>query len=94
MKRTGWGRLASRTPTLAVVGRSDRVHLLAQARVSVAHGSTKDRVAAFILLQGIEAGLITERTLVVEASTVRRPSPSPWPARSSVCDFAPSCPKA
>ncbi|MFN0250009.1 MAG: PLP-dependent cysteine synthase family protein [Kofleriaceae bacterium] len=32
-------------------------------------GSTKDRVAAFILGHGVETGAITERTIVVEASS-------------------------
>jgi cysteine synthase len=63
------GRLASRTPTLALSDDQTGCTFWLKLEYLLPSGSTKDRVAAFILLKGIEAGLITERTLVVEASS-------------------------
>jgi cysteine synthase A len=67
--KTWLGRLAGRTPTIAVPDDETGCTIWLKLEYLLPSGSTKDRVAAFILSHGIESGLITERSLVVEASS-------------------------
>jgi cysteine synthase A len=63
------GRLAGRTPTVGIPDEESGCTIWLKLEYLLPSGSTKDRVAAFVLSHGIETGAITPETLVVEASS-------------------------
>jgi cysteine synthase len=70
LQMRGWlGRLAGRTPTIALPDDETGCTFWLKLEYLLPSGSTKDRVAAFVLSHGIETGAITDDTVVVEASS-------------------------
>jgi cysteine synthase A len=67
--RGALARMACGTPTVALWDEASGCTLWLKVESLLPSGSTKDRVASFILNHGIEAGKITADTLVVEASS-------------------------
>jgi cysteine synthase A len=61
--------LLLRTPTVALADEATRCTIWVKLEYLQPSGSTKDRLAAFILGQAIRDGAIDERTTVVEASS-------------------------
>lgn len=69
-ERKAWlCRLVSRTPTVPIDVPETGCTLWLKLEYLLPSGSTKDRVAAYILAHGVETGAITPRTTVVEASS-------------------------
>lgn len=62
-------RLAGRTLAVPLQDEGTGCTLWLKLEYMLPSGSTKDRVAAFILAHGIETGAVTESSLVVEASS-------------------------
>jgi len=62
-------RMAGRTMALPLDDEATGCTIWLKLEYLLPSGSTKDRVAAFILGHGVETGLINERTTVVEASS-------------------------
>lgn len=62
-------QMASRTMAIPLRDEPTGCTLWLKLEYLLPSGSTKDRVAAFILGHGVETGAIDERTLVVEASS-------------------------
>lgn len=68
--RKAWlGRLVGHTPTIPFEDEESGCTLWLKLEYLLPSGSTKDRVAAYILAHGVESGAITPRTTVVEASS-------------------------
>ncbi|HVY45957.1 MAG TPA: cysteine synthase family protein [Minicystis sp.] len=67
--RSQLARLAANTPTVPLRDDATGCTIWLKLEFLLPSGSTKDRVAAFVLSHGIETGAIDERTLVVEASS-------------------------
>lgn len=69
-ERKAWlGRLVGRTPTIPIEDDETGCTLWLKLEYMLPSGSTKDRVAAYILAHGVETGAITPSTVVVEASS-------------------------
>ena len=69
-KMKAWlSRVAGNTETVPVYDEESDCTIWLKLEYMLPSGSTKDRVAAFILAHGIESGTITENTIVVEASS-------------------------
>jgi len=62
-------RMAARTVAIPLPDPASGCTIWLKLEYLLPSGSTKDRVAAFILAHGIETGAITEETIVVEASS-------------------------
>ncbi|HEY5937614.1 MAG TPA: cysteine synthase family protein [Kofleriaceae bacterium] len=62
-------RMAGRTMALPLFDEPSGCTIWLKLEYLLPSGSTKDRVAAFILGHGVETGAIDERTIVVEASS-------------------------
>jgi cysteine synthase A len=62
-------RMASGTPTVRVFDEETQCVLWLKLESMLPSGSTKDRVASFIMNHAIEAGLVTPNSIVVEASS-------------------------
>ncbi len=62
-------RMASSTPTVRYFDPDSQCVLWLKLESMLPSGSTKDRVASFIMNHAIEAGLVRENTVVVEASS-------------------------
>lgn len=62
-------RMASSTPTVAWFDEETQCTLWLKLESMLPSGSTKDRVASFIMSHAIEAGLIKNDSIVVEASS-------------------------
>lgn len=62
-------RMAARTPAIPLPDPASGCTIWVKLEYLLPSGSTKDRVAAFILGHGVETGAITPRTIVVEASS-------------------------
>lgn len=62
-------RLASSSPTVPLPDDESGCTIWLKLEYLLPSGSTKDRVAAFILSHGVEAGLVRNDTIVVEASS-------------------------
>lgn len=62
-------RMAARTIAIPYHDADTRCTIWMKLEYLLPSGSTKDRVAAFILGHGVETGTITEETIVVEASS-------------------------
>ncbi|MBN8615236.1 MAG: cysteine synthase family protein [Deltaproteobacteria bacterium] len=69
-QRKAWlGRLVGRTPSIPIEDAESGCTLWVKLEYLLPSGSTKDRVAAYILAHGVETGAITPSTIVVEASS-------------------------
>jgi len=69
-QRKAWlQRMAGRTLTVPLDDEATGCTIWMKLEFMLPSGSTKDRVAAFILGHGVESGLIREDTIVVEASS-------------------------
>ncbi|MFN7701012.1 MAG: PLP-dependent cysteine synthase family protein [Deltaproteobacteria bacterium] len=69
-QRKAWlCRVVGRTPTIPIEDAETGCTLWLKLEYLLPSGSTKDRVAAYILAHGVETGAITPRTRVVEASS-------------------------
>lgn len=69
-ERKAWlARLIGRTPTIPMDDPDTGCTLWLKLEYLLPSGSTKDRVAAYILAHGVETGAITSETTVVEASS-------------------------
>ena len=64
-----FARLAQRTPTVPLPDDETGCTLWLKLEYTLPSGSTKDRVAAAVLTDGLRTGAIGERTTVVEASS-------------------------
>ena len=62
-------RMAGRTVAIPLNDEQTGCTIWVKLEYMLPSGSTKDRVAAFILGHGVETGTITEQTIVVEASS-------------------------
>jgi cysteine synthase A len=62
-------RMAARTVAIPLRDEPTGCTIWLKLEYLLPSGSTKDRVAAFILGHGVETGAITEKTIVVEASS-------------------------
>jgi cysteine synthase A len=62
-------RMAARTVAIPMTDEETGCTIWLKLEYLLPSGSTKDRVAAFILGHGVETGAITESTIVVEASS-------------------------
>lgn len=62
-------RLAGHTPAVPIVDDASGCTIWVKLEYLLPSGSTKDRVAAFILAHGVETNLIHQDSLVVEASS-------------------------
>ena len=62
-------RMAARTVAIPLPDEASGCTIWLKLEYLLPSGSTKDRVAAFILGHGVETGVITEETRVVEASS-------------------------
>ncbi len=62
-------RMAARTVAIPLVDEPTGCTIWLKLEYLLPSGSTKDRVAAFILGHGVETGAIDEQTIVVEASS-------------------------
>ncbi len=67
--RAWLGRVAGSTPTLPIEDPDTGCTIWVKLEYLLPSGSTKDRVAAFVLNHGIETGAIQQDTVVVEASS-------------------------
>jgi cysteine synthase A len=67
--RSHLSRLAAGTPTVPIEDPETGCTIWLKLEFLLPSGSTKDRVAAFILSHAIETGLVHEHTTVVEASS-------------------------
>src|ERR1700754_1316555 len=67
--RSHLSRLAAGTPTVPIEDAETGCTIWLKLEFLLPSGSTKDRVAAFILSHAIETGLVREDTIVVEASS-------------------------
>ena len=67
--RSHLSRLAANTPTVPIADEATGCTIWLKLEFLLPSGSTKDRVAAFILSHGIETGLVHEDSIVVEASS-------------------------
>ncbi len=69
-QRKAWlARLAARTPAVPISDPETGCTIWLKLEYLLPSGSTKDRVAAFVLSHGVETGAIDARSLVVEASS-------------------------
>jgi len=62
-------RVASSTPTVPLADADSGCTIWVKLEYLLPSGSTKDRVASFVLAHAIETGAVDEKTLVVEASS-------------------------
>src|SRR3954447_20181920 len=62
-------RMAARTIAIPLTDEPSGCTIWLKLEYLLPSGSTKDRVAAFILGHGVETGAITQDTIVVEASS-------------------------
>jgi cysteine synthase A len=67
--RSHLSRLAANTPTVPIEDQTTGCTIWLKLEFLLPSGSTKDRVAAFILSHAIETGLVREDSIVVEASS-------------------------
>lgn len=63
------GRLAGSTPTVPISDKETGCTIWVKLEYMLPSGSTKDRVASFILSHAIESGALGEESIVVEASS-------------------------
>jgi cysteine synthase A len=63
------GRLAGRTPTVPLPDPESGATIWLKLEYLLPSGSTKDRVAAFVLAHGLETGAIGPGSVIVEASS-------------------------
>ena len=69
-QRKAWlARLAARTPAVPIDDAATGCTIWLKLEYLLPSGSTKDRVAAFILSHGVETGMLGQGSLVVEASS-------------------------
>lgn len=69
-ERKAWlARLAARTPAVPITDAETGCVIWLKLEYLLPSGSTKDRVAAFILSHGVETGALKTDSLVVEASS-------------------------
>lgn len=69
-QRKAWlCRVVGRTPSIPIEDAETGCTIWLKLEYLLPSGSTKDRVAAYILAHGVETGAITPRTMVVEASS-------------------------
>jgi cysteine synthase A len=63
------GRVAGQTPTVPLPDKETGCTLWVKLEYMLPSGSTKDRVASFILSHAIESRALSEESVVVEASS-------------------------
>jgi cysteine synthase A len=70
VERKAWlTRLAARTPAVPIEDPESAATIWLKLEYLLPSGSTKDRVAAFVLSHGVETGALTRASIVVEASS-------------------------
>src|SRR5688572_24763754 len=70
VQRKAWlARLAGGTPCVPLEDVESGCTIWLKLEYLLPSGSTKDRVASFVLSHGVETGVIGEKTIVVEASS-------------------------
>ena len=68
--RKAWlTRLAGRTPSVPLEDPESGCRIWVKLEYMLPSGSTKDRVAAYLLAHGVESGALTNESIVVEASS-------------------------